>query len=272
MKIKNPLFRIAASIATFGFTVTILSACAASESTPEAHVTSTVSMTATGVAKDEDSAWSLVVLGDSLVAEDYSILPELYAAHIEEDQGVEVEINNQGVGGQTCKNLLPNVKKYAYYRTPIQEADVILISLCGGDLLVVGDTYFRGDCGGTDGDECLREALAEFQANWDDFLTEITSLTTPADTLIRVIITGSFYDEFQDKVGTEKYETWANFQDEFYTYQMRTCEVYGISFLDLYHFDEPEGFRGLDNIHVTNEGKAIIAEMLRDLGYEHAQP
>ena len=231
---------------------------------------STPLMTATSVARDEDRIWSLVVLDDSLVAKDWSVLPELYAALLEEDLGIEIEIDNLGVGGQTCKNLLPNVKKYAYYRTPIQQADIILVSVGGGDLLLAGENYFRRDCGGIGGDECLRNAFTEFRSNWDEFLVELTSLASPTDAQIRVIIPGKFYEQYQDQ--SEKYEVYVDFQDQFYTYQIERCEAYGIPFLDLYHFDEPEGFRGSDHIHVSNEGKAIIADMLRDLDDEYTQP
>ena len=146
---------------------------------------------ATAIAESGDTTWDMVVLGDSLVADDYSVLPEAYAALIEEDLGVEVEIQNLAVGGESTASLLANVQKYPWYREPLQEAEVILISAGGGDLPCMEKRFFRGDeCGGADNQDCLRQQLEESQANWDALLDEIASLVYPRETLIRPIIPG----------------------------------------------------------------------------------
>lgn len=57
---------------------------------------------ATAVAESGDTTRDMVVLGDSLMAEGYGVLPEAHAALIEEDLGVGVEVQNLATGARQC--------------------------------------------------------------------------------------------------------------------------------------------------------------------------
>lgn len=142
---------------------------------------------AIAVAESGDTTWDLVVLGDSLLADDYSVLPEAYAARIEKDLGFE--------------------------------AEVILISVGGGDLHRMEKRFFAGECGGADNQDRLRQQLEESQANWDALLAEIASLADPKAN-----------PDLQELAGTG------------------------------------------DGVHVSNEGDAVIADLLRGLGYGFVKP
>jgi len=224
---------------------------------------------ATAIAEKGVTAWSIVIIGDSLVAEDWSSLPDIYSEGVAEDLGIEIKINNLGTGGLTCESFLPSLKEYSFKRDPIQNADIVLVSLGGGDLLNAGEKYFKDKCDDEGGRSCLEESLKEFQACWDEFLGELTTLAPPDEKLIRIIIPGAFFQRYEDQ--EEKYDSYLKFQDDFYTYQIQSSEAHGITILDLYHFEEPEGFRMGDNIHVSQEGKKLIANMLRDLGYAYSK-
>jgi lysophospholipase L1-like esterase len=234
----------------------------------------------TAIAESGDTPWDLVVLGDSLVAEDMSVLPELYAQHIEQDLGVKVEIHNLAIGGETTDSLLKNVQKYPWYREPIQEAEVILISVGGGDFARRELRYFGGDCGGSDNQECLREELARAQRDWDALLAEISSLASPSDTLIRPIIPGllQIYARlYKDRPA--EVDAHNSYVVDLYAYMARSSERLGIPVLNLYQlYDAPGADPGLpeiagtgDGIHVSDEGDAVIADLLRGLGYEYAR-
>jgi lysophospholipase L1-like esterase len=236
---------------------------------------------ATAIAESGDTTWDMVVLGDSLVADDYSVLPEAYAARIEEDLGVEVEIQNLAVGGETTKSLLANVQKYPWYREPLQEAEVVLISVGGGDLPGMAKRFFDGECGGADNQDCLRQQLEESQVNWDALLSEIASLAEPHETLIRPIIPGvlEYYARvYKDQ--PEEVEVYNSYVVALYEHMARSCAERGIPVLDLYAlYDGPDADPSLpdlagtgDGVHVSNEGDAVIAELLRDLGYEFVRP
>jgi lysophospholipase L1-like esterase len=237
---------------------------------------------ATAIAESGDTTWDMVVLGDSLVAEGYSVLPEAYAARIGEDLGVEVEIQNLAVGGESTRSLLTNVQKYPWYREPLQEAEVILISVGGGDLPRMEKRFFGGDdCGGADNQDCLRQQLEESRAEWDALLDEIASLANPRETLIRPIIPRilEYYARvYKDQPGDV--EAYNSYVVALYEHMARSCAERGIPVLDLYAlYDGPDADPSLpeiagtgDGVHVSNEGDAIIADLLRDLGYAFVKP
>jgi lysophospholipase L1-like esterase len=254
---------------------TLLMGCTAvSRSTPTVRPTETP--------EEEVAEWNLVVLGDSLVAEDYSVLPEAYAAYLEEDLGVEVEIQNLAVGGETTKSLLANVQKYPWYREPIQEAKVILISVGGGDLPHMEKRFFGGDdCGGADNQDCLRQQLEESQAEWDALLDEISSLAHPSETIIRPIIAGIL--EYYARAYSDRpadVDVYNSFVVTLYEHMARSCAERGIPVLDLYAlYDGPNADPSLpeiagrgDGVHVNDEGDAVIADLLRELGYDPVAP
>lgn len=238
----------------------------------------------TTAAESGDSTWDMVVLGDSLVADDYSVLPEAYAALIEEDLGVEVEIQNLAVGGETTQSLLTNVQKYPWYREPLQEAEVILISVGGGDLPHMEKRFFGGepgDCGGADNQDCLRQQLEESQADWDALLAQISSLVDPRETLIRPIIPGVFeYFARVYKAHPEDVDVYNSYVVALYEHMARSCAERGIAVLDLYAlYDGPNADPSLpeiagtgDGVHVSDEGDAVIADLLHELGYDPIAP
>jgi lysophospholipase L1-like esterase len=233
---------------------------------------------AAAVAESGDTTWDMVVLGDSLVADDYSTLPEAYAARIKEDLGVEVEIQNLAVGGETTRSLLTNVQKYPWYREPLQEAEIVLISVGGGDLPRMENRFFRdNDCGGADNQDCLRQQLEESQAEWDALLDEISSLADPGETLIRPIIPRIL--EYYARVYTDQPEEVAAYNSyvvALYEHMAESCAERGLRVLDLYAlYDGPDANPSLpdiadrgDGVHVGDEGDAVIAELLSEMGYE----
>lgn len=239
---------------------------------------------ATAVAESGDTAWDLVVLGDSLLAEGMSVLPEAYAVHLEEDLGVEIEIHNLAVGGETTKSLLTNVQKYPWYREPIQEAEIVLISVGGGDLPCMEKRFFGGqsrECEGADNQDCLREQLAESQANWDALLAEIASLANPSETLIRPIIPRllAYYARvYKDQ--PEDVEAYNSYVVALYEHMAHSCAEWGVPVLDCYQLwdgpnadpDFPELAGTGDGVHVSDEGDVLLAGLLRELGYEFAEP
>jgi lysophospholipase L1-like esterase len=235
----------------------------------------------TAAAESGGATWSLVVLGDSLAAEDHSVSPEAYAAHLKEDLGVEVEIQNLAVCGETTRSLLADVQKYPWYRQPIQEVEVILISVGGGDLPGRVDRFFRGECGSADNQDCLCQQLAESQANWDALLDEIVSLADPRETLIRPIIPRVLeYPARVYKDRPEDVEVCNSYVVTLYEHMARSCAERGIPVLDLYAlYDGPNADPNLpdiagtgDGVHVSDEGDVVIAGLLRELGYDPAEP
>jgi lysophospholipase L1-like esterase len=250
---------------------------------PALQVTATPAPNAADVSIGGESGratWNLVVLGDSLVAKDMSVLPESYAAYVKEDLDIEVKIENLAVGGETTGSLLANFR-YPWYREPLQQAEIVLMSVGGGDLPVKAERFFKGECGGTDNQDCLREQLEESQANWDALLAEIVSLTDPQTTLIRPIIPGVLEHYARVYKGrAEDIEAYNSYVVALYEHMARSCADQGIPALDLYAlYDGPNADPNLpeiagtgDGVHVSDEGDAVIAGLLRELGYDPVHP
>jgi len=248
---------------------------------PEPTLVPLAQNAATAVAENSDTTWDMVVLGDSLLAGDMSTLPEAYAAYIEEDLGVEVEIQNLAVGGETTGSLLANVSKYPWYREPLQEAEIVLISVGGGDLPRMAKRFFGGECGGTDNQDCLREQLEDSKANWDALLAEVVLLADPRETLIRPIIPGilEYYARVY-KNQTDDIEVYNSYVIALYEHIARSCAEWDIPALDLYAlYDGPNADPSLpqiagtgDGVHVSDKGDAVIAGLLRKLGYDPVNP
>lgn len=232
---------------------------------------------ATAIAESGDTTWDLVVLGDSLLDDEMSVLPELYAAHVREDLGVEVEIHNLATPGESTQSLLANVSKYPWYQEPVQEAEVVLISVGGGDLPRQEKRYFGGSCGGADNQDCLRKQLEASQSAWDALLAEVTSLASPIDTLIRPIIPGVlevYARLYKDR--PEDVDAYNAYVVILYDHMAQSCRERDIPVVNLYQIESeqglPEEFGTGDGVHVSDKGDAFIAGLLRELGYKYSSP
>jgi lysophospholipase L1-like esterase len=137
------------------------------------------------------------------------------------------------------------------------------------------------DCGGADNQDCLRQQLEESQANWDALLAEIVSLAGPPETLIRPIIPGvlEYYARvYRDQ--PEEVRVYNSYVVALYEHMAQSCAERGIPALDLYAlYDGPNADPNLpeiagtgDGVHVSDEGDAVIAGLLRELGYDPVRP
>jgi lysophospholipase L1-like esterase len=151
----------------------------------------------------------------------------------------------------------------------------------GGDLPGMEKRFFGGECGGADNQDCLRQQLEESLVNWDALLDEIASLADPRETLIRPIIPGILeYYARAYKDQPKEVEAYNSYVIALYEHMARSCAERGIPVLDLYAlYDGPNADPSLpelagtgDGVHVSNEGDAVIADLLRDLGYDPVEP
>jgi len=224
-------------------------------------------------AEGQDTAWNYVALGDSLLAEDWCNLPEQHAALIQADLGVEVNVVNLAVGGQSSEGLRRRVEK-EHVRKAISEADIIVISIGGNDFGELVAPYFEGRCGGSDNQDCLREGLTGFQGNWDAILAEIVALANPTETLIRPLALGGVSLDISRQYGSsEGFDAFVSYAEAVRDYVVQSAAEYGIPVTDKGQLYDDEGSRyiGPDGVHPNAEGVAILVELLRDLGYEYGQ-
>jgi lysophospholipase L1-like esterase len=216
--------------------------------------------------------WDYVALGDSTVpGRSYVVY---YAAHIEADLGVKVTLHNWGKSGETSAGLLYALRNDQELRNAISETEVVTFVIGANDLQSALSLYRIGACGGADNQDCLREMLTSFEANFDAIITEILALRSTTDTIIRTM------DYFIPVVGKWKelgiYEDVTPYSEAFNKYIVQTASEHNIPVARVYlAFNGPngdedpveKGYILPYDVHLSEAGHRLVADLHRELGY-----
>jgi hypothetical protein len=242
--------------------------------------TTPVPPTATPTPKEESERstprqWDFVYFGDSMTW----FWPEIYAAHIEADLGVTVTVHNWSRSNRHSTQLLYILQNDEELRDVVGEAEVIAFDIPAKHVRQASYSYDAGTCGGSDGQDCLREGLELYKADVDAILDEILSLRGTDEALIRTM---DYYlsgvNQLQED-GT--YQVLYPYYRECCDYLAEAASQRSIPVAQVHLAfngpggDEDPGDKGLignDGIHVGPEGAAVIAGLYRGLGYEFARP
>jgi lysophospholipase L1-like esterase len=210
--------------------------------------------------------WDYVALGDSTTA--WTSYPDLYAAHIEDDLGVKVTVHNEAIGGQWTSSILWFLRNNDEWREKISEAEVVTI-------LTLGDRMYSVL---TSSIPCGDSAVEDFEKNLDDIIDEIYSLRGRRKTIIRLIEHYHFHVNRHKERGIfESRKMCINaFNDRLH----KVASKYNIPVVLLYsafngpNGDEDPGEKGYlpDGVHAKEKGDVIIADLLRESGYEPLAP
>jgi lysophospholipase L1-like esterase len=198
-----------------------------------------------------------VALGDSLTvgvgARNGYV--ERYAAHIESDTGARVNVINLGESGQTSSELLYALRNDESMRRDLGRAEVVTFNIGINDLGHAGEAHESGVCGGGDDQDCLRAAVEKLAENWDAIVTELLSLRSTEDTVIRTAGIG-----YTPRVATifEPYVAHVN------RHIAATSASHGIPYAQPYL---DKGHMSSDGVHPNDAGYEVIADRLQELGY-----
>ncbi len=208
------------------------------------------------------AAWDYVALGDSLAAgvgarRGYV---DRFAEHLRNDTGARVRVANLGHSGQTSSQLLYALRNDAAMRRFIGGAEVVTLNIGINDLGHASRSYENGSCGGAHNEACLRKAVGEVEENWDAVIEEILSLRSTKEAIIRTV--GLGYTPRVDGV-FEPYLAEVNH------HIAASAADAGIPYVEV-----RLGGEGMspDGVHPSDEGYRVIAERLRELGYEPLSP
>jgi lysophospholipase L1-like esterase len=207
----------------------------------------------------------------------------LYAQHIQADTGRLVNTYNLGIPGWTSADLANAIRNYFAYRLSVYFSNVVTWYIGGNDLNHARSSYKSKGCGGPDNQQCLRNAVYNFKLNWDTITYEVLRLRGGRPTLLRVAtIYNPFVnidrasDTWPDDAGTD-FEVLKPYLDEVNNYIASTASAHGIAVADVYQAfngasgDMDPGDAGLlafDHFHPGPAGHAVIANLLRALGYQ----
>lgn len=220
--------------------------------------------------------WNYVALGDSLAfgALASSGYVPRYADYARSDSGRPLTLTNLGVNGWTSTDLLNALRSDTLFRQAIANANLITWDIGGNDLLRARARFQNGTCGGADNQECFRQAVITFRANWDGIVREIAALRSGNSTALR---TFDLYYPFvaQDKA-SGVFQTLSAYLEQVNahihagaaanSYRVgRVFEAYNGSSGE----EDPvaKGLISIDGFHPNDEGHKAIADQLRLLGY-----
>ena len=242
-------------------------------------------MAASTFAVGGDGPLVMVTFGDSIMAyytEDTGVATA-YSRMLEEEFGVPVELRNHAIGQSSALGLITALDRDSV-QSDLADADVIVLEIpmagWAEPLKTVAGAEGRdpADCGGDDHQQCLRDQVARYKANTEEILRLLTMATDPSKTLIRA------FDMYalmaKDSIANGWLEITNPYWQEAQGFLEEAAAKYGIPVAQVYdEFMGPDGTdnpqdRGLvesDQMNLTDAGGQLIAEMLRDLGYEFAE-
>lgn len=225
-----------------------------------------------------NSSLDYVALGDSL-ATGYGATQGYvyrYADFLEVDTGTTIDVYNLGVNGMTSGRLRAEIEDNRSVKDTIGQAEIITINIGANDLLWARWSYHTGSCGGADNQDCLRQAVGDFQANWDAILADVTNLRSPEAAIIRTM------DFYNPSVDVDKamggrpndFEVFKKYLEQVNSHIAKSSAVYGIPRAEVYEaFNGPngdedpstKGYMSSDGVHPNDDGHAVIARSLRRL-------
>ena len=207
--------------------------------------------------------WDYLALGDTRTA--IGSWPDLYAAHIETDLGVQICVQNWGSGSQTSEALLVEIRENASLRFAIQQAEVLTV-WTGGYTVWEALTKEYVSCG--------ESLVKDFGNDLDQIIAVILGLRNPNPTIIRLLTFYQLRVNVLRELGfqEEKAHCLAAYNEQVHRvgarYNIPVAQVH-LAFNGPEGDDDPEELGYLkDMIQYSPEGDAVIADLLRELGYE----
>ncbi len=230
--------------------------------------------------------WDYTALGDSLAFGAFALPGKgyvpLYRTHLSDDTGASVRLFNLGIPGWMSRDLLNALRKNLLFRLLIIRSEVVSWNIGGNDLRAARNGYKDGNCGGPDNQDCLRQAVANFKANWDAILTEILSLRSTHNTILRTMDIYNPYvnedradDSWAADGGLNDFQVLKPYLEEANRHIAMTATSRGIRYAPVYlAFNGPEGeldpsdsgLISFDGLHPNTNGHRLIATLLRELG------
>jgi hypothetical protein len=190
----------------------------------------------------------------------------MYADYIENDLGIKVNLHYKSEGGQDSDMLLADLREDDKLRALVREAEVVTV-WTGGQRAKSAYTHKGMSC------DRLLEAM---DRDLGAIVAEILALRGGNETIIHLI------EDYHSKVLHKKelgfFEDKKACIEEVHAIVHQVANKYGVLVAPVYHAfngpegeDDPEDYLE-DGVHTNATGDAIIAGLLRELGYEPIAP
>jgi hypothetical protein len=137
----------------------------------------------------ELTSWNYTALGDSLA---FGAIAgrgyvNRFADYMEGDTGKAVVVRNLSVPGWRSADLLLTLQTDSTTSGAVTGSNVVTWDIGGNDLAGARARYLDGSCGGSDNQQCLRDAVEQFRSNWDSIISELLALRSTQNTVFRTM-------------------------------------------------------------------------------------
>jgi len=248
-----------------------------------------VTVASVAVQANAQEQWHYTALGDSIATgytTSVAYVPT-YRNYIQTDAGVSVTLYNLGQNGATSTTLLNALQTDSVFQSALVQSEVITWNIGINDFSNARNTYKNKKCGGNDGQDCLRNAVAKFKTNWGAIIVEILSRRGITYTVLRTmdiynpwVATDKAKNTIQDKQETtvkgNDFQVLKYYLDQMNGYIATTTANNLIPLAQVYltfngaNGDEDsiaKGYIARDGLHPSDSGHQLIANLLRGLGY-----
>ncbi|MBN2390576.1 MAG: hypothetical protein JXR84_07630 [Anaerolineae bacterium] len=256
-------------ILNLGLVLLLVTACSTPQPAPTPTATPLPTATPappTDTPTPETPEWDYVALGDWPVMGmgDYSYAPH-YAAYIEADMGVKVNLHIAGSPYQTTDQLLEQLRNDQALRDQISEAEVVTLVIGSLDMI----EYIEDPCYEEENwVDCTEKELAStFLPNYNAILDELVT-QCKSGLLIRTMTYPYVDADWAYDKGDER--PLIKFLNESII-QVSAEHNIPVARVDI-AFDGAEGLVTANGQSLLKPGAVKIAEAHRDLGYEPTVP
>jgi len=221
------------------------------------------------------ATWDYVVIGDNIQL--LSTVVSQYAAYIEKDQRIEIVIHDYSAKSHSASLILRYMIYDDEFREAIASAEVITLNWHVASADLPESNYVKGECGGTDNQDCLREGYAKIKEDWAGMLDIIASLRNDSPTIARIMVVGDWANEtsyYGKQLSNEQMHISNSYFVDMQNFIVADADSRGIPVLlvfpDPYYNNEipPADYFLSDGIHLSDSGSKLIADGLMELGYE----
>lgn len=215
--------------------------------------------------------WDYVVLGSSYSGQ--ASWPEQYAGHIEEDLGVEVVVHDRTVNRGRADAAAERIRTDEALRELIGQAEVLTIGLAFDELGEPLRGAARGECDA----ECVRDVAPGILSDWEAVLDEVLELRDPTEANIVAIVPGAWIIDYACgervspcwEIGVNQLlDMYDSYADAARARGMKVADTLTLLHPDVLEAPVDPAYLQPDGLHLSDEASVLIAELLRELGYD----
>ena len=221
-------------------------------------------------------------LGDSIAFGLYAFpglgYVPLYAKALHSANNVSVNLFPLGVPGWTSTDLANALKTNVVFQVFVYSSDATTVNIGGNDLNQARSSFKAGTCGGSDNQDCLRNAVTTFGSNWLFIINAIRFLRNGRPTILRTM---DIYNPYVDEdTTTGDFDVLNKYLNDVNGIIHSTESIvpvanvyYAFNILNGKVVDPAsKGLLAFDGFHPNTLGHARIAAKLNELGYGASIP